>query len=151
MSSNKKAKERLIKKYGNMCFIDRLRLRKDKKRRYRSKKKMSKMQELTFHHIKEKSKGGKATVENGALLSAENHEWFNRQSKESQAKMNRMFQEYKRQIDLGIAIIVPETGVVDIKQIDIDMDDCIEIEVKKYNRAEFKQMMQNIRQEYVDR
>ena len=31
----------------------------------------------------------------GALLSAENHEWFNKQTPEAQAAMNRMFQEYK--------------------------------------------------------
>ena len=29
------------------------------------------------------------------MLSAENHEWFNKQSKEAQAEMNKRFQEYK--------------------------------------------------------
>lgn len=31
----------------------------------------------------------------GALLSVENHAWFNQQSPEAQAEMNRKFQEYK--------------------------------------------------------
>ena len=33
MSSNKKAKERLIELYGPECFIDKLHLRKDKDRK----------------------------------------------------------------------------------------------------------------------
>lgn len=31
----------------------------------------------------------------GALLSEENHRWFNQQSPEAQEEMNRRFQEYK--------------------------------------------------------
>ena len=30
------------------------------------------------------------------MLSTENHEWFNKQSEEHQAEMNRKFQEYKK-------------------------------------------------------
>ena len=54
------------------------------------------MKQLTFHHIKEKRNGGKATVENGALLSEENHIWFNKQSKDVQRELNQKFQEYKK-------------------------------------------------------
>ena len=32
----------------------------------------------------------------GALLSVENHQWFNKQTPEAQAEMNRRFQEYKK-------------------------------------------------------
>lgn len=95
MSSNKRAKEKLIELYGPECFIEKLSLRKDKDRRYTSKGQMEKMRQLTYHHILERSKGGKATVENGALLTAENHSWFHKQSKGKQAWMNKRFQEYK--------------------------------------------------------
>ena len=40
--------------------------------------------------------GGKATEENGAVLRNINHQWLNRQSKERQAEINAMFQEYKK-------------------------------------------------------
>ena len=71
---NKKAKEKLIKLYGNECFIEKLHLRKDNEpRKYKSKGQMKRMKQLTYHHILERRRGGKATVENGALLSAENH------------------------------------------------------------------------------
>ena len=68
MSSNKRAKERLIQLYGAECFIDKLHLRKDKDRKYTGKGQMKRMKELTYHHIKEKSKGGKATVENRSFV-----------------------------------------------------------------------------------
>lgn len=68
MSSNKRAKERLIELYGEECFIDKLQLRRDGERRYTGKGQMKKMKQLTYHHIREKSKGGKATVENRSFI-----------------------------------------------------------------------------------
>ena len=144
MSNNKKAKERLIELYGAECFIDKLKLRKDKKpRRYKSKSQYKRMKELTYYHIREKQHGGKATIENGALLSVENHEWFNKQSDKAQRQMNELFQEYKRLFNIGI-IVNGETLVE--KELEIDMSDVIEIplidtteEIKrKYNRAKEK-------------
>lgn len=70
MSSNKKAREKLEQRYGKECFIEKLHLRKDDKpRKYTSKGQMKRMKQLTFHHVLPKSAGGKATVENGVLLS----------------------------------------------------------------------------------
>lgn len=137
--SNKRAKEKLIRLYGAECFIEKLHLRVDKEpRRYTSKGQYKRMKQLTYHHIKERRNGGKATVENGALLSAENHEWFNKQSKEAQRQMNELFQRYKASVECKVefvddldtrfsvasAIIVPA-----------------ELE-KKYNRAKEKRMWQ---------
>lgn len=99
--SNKRAKERLIKLFGVQCFIDKLHLRKkdkDKKRGKKfkgSKKRRKILQNLTYHHIIERHLGGRATVENGALLSKENHEWFHKQPVSDQINMDRKFQEYK--------------------------------------------------------
>ena len=104
--SNKSAKEELIRLYGKECFIEKLHLREDTERRYTGKAQYHRMKQLTYHHIREKSKGGKATVENGALLSAENHEWFNRQSKEKQRELNNAFQEYKHRVDIHCATLV---------------------------------------------
>ena len=51
----------------------------------------------------------------GALLSAENHAWFHKQTREAQAEMNRRFQEYKKcevvyvdHLDLGFKVNVME-------------------------------------------
>ena len=135
MSSNKGAKEKLIKLYGPECFIEKLHLRKDTERRYTSKGQRKRMKQLTYHHILEKSKGGKATVENGAILSAENHEWFNKQSKEEQRRMNDMFQQYK----LGIVEFTTEK----VKQaVEISLpvieEDYIEIPVEPMTEEELR-------------
>ena len=41
--------------------------------------------------------------------------------------------------------------VIKKQKVNIDLQDCIEIETQDYNRAEYKQMMQDIKQKYVDR
>ena len=138
--SNKRAKERLIQLYGAECFIEKLHLRKDTEpRRYTSKGQRKRMKQLTYHHIKERRYGGKATIENGALLSEENHIWFNEQSKEAQKQMNELFQQYKASVECKVefvdnldtrfsiasAIIVPA-----------------ELEKEHYNRAKEKRAWQ---------
>ena len=74
-NSNKKAKEELIRLYGAECFIERLHLRPEESKVYTGKqlayirKHQQQLKRLTYHHIVERCKGGKATVENGAILS----------------------------------------------------------------------------------
>lgn len=133
--SNKKAKERLIQLYGAECFIEKLHLRVDEEpRRYRSKGQYKRMKQLTYHHIREKQHGGKATVENGALLSEENHIWFNEQSKESQKKMNELFQRYKNSVECSVEFVDNLETNFSIASVIIVP---AELE-KKYNRAKEK-------------
>lgn len=104
MGSNTEAKRKLIMRYGKKCFIEELGIRTKEEvetdlKRYTSKKQRAIMDELTYHHIIEKCKGGQATIQNGALLRNINHQWFNRLSKEKQNEINAMFQEYKKQKD----------------------------------------------------
>jgi hypothetical protein len=74
MSTNKIARKKLEKLYGAECFIEKLHLRIDTEpRKYKSKGQMKRMKQLSYHHILEKSRGGKTTVANGAILSVENH------------------------------------------------------------------------------
>ena len=133
--SNKKAKERLIQLYGAECFIEKLHLRVDTEpRRYKSKGQYKRMKQLTYHHIRERQHGGKATVENGALLSAENHEWFNKQSKEAQRQMNELFQRYKASVECKVEFV---------EELDTRFSMASAIIVpaeleKKYNRAKEK-------------
>lgn len=101
MGSNKHIKDKMIAKYGPECWIEKLHLRTDTEpRRYTSKAQMKRMKALSYHHIKERRKGGKSTEENGAILSVENHQWFHKQPPEVQARLNQIFQEYKRQFAL---------------------------------------------------
>lgn len=73
MGSNKKAKQKLIERYGSIDFLDALKIKIPECKRYTSKGQLERMKQLTYHHILEKSKGGPATIENGALLTTEHH------------------------------------------------------------------------------
>lgn len=150
--NNRQAKERLILLYGAECFIDKLQLRKDDKpRHYTGKAQMKRMKQLTYHHILEKRNGGKATVENGAILSAENHEWFNKQTPEKQAELNRKFQEYKQctveyvdKLNTGIEI---RAMVFEPQQLFREN----KVKQEKKTRKKERQELQKIRKEYEDR
>lgn len=153
MSDNKRAKEKLIKLYGAECFIKKLKLRKDvEPKRYKSKGQIKRMKQLTFHHIRMRKDGGKATVENGALLSAENHAWFHKQSPQVQAQMNEMFQEYKRQQSQECRVVfVDELETpFEIKAMEFRIDER-EQKKTKYNRAKDKREVQKRIEEELDR
>ncbi|MBQ8044082.1 MAG: hypothetical protein IJ272_08065 [Clostridia bacterium] len=87
--------------------------------------------------------GGKATEENGAILRNLNHQWLNRQSKERQAEMNEMFQEYKRTYNgtrkIRIANLTTEaiTPVAEIELPEIE-EDCIEIDLEPMTEEELR-------------
>ncbi len=138
MSSNKKAKERLIQLYGAECFIEKLHLRVDAEpRKYTSKGQYKRMKQLTYHHILEKRKGGKAKVANGALLSTENHEWFHRQSKEAQRKMNAIFQAYKASAECKVRFVEDIDTDYEVKY-EMIVPAELEKKHKGYNRAKEK-------------
>lgn len=148
MSSNKKAKEELIRYYGAECFIEKLHLRKDNTpRQYTSKGQMKKMKQLTYHHIRMRKDGGKATRENGALLSEENHIWFHKQSPTTQNYMNALFQEYKRQVDECRIIFVEDLDTpFTVKTVEFSVN-----EKGQYNRAEKKREDRELIKKYYDK
>lgn len=156
MSSNKAAKQALIKRYGNICFIERLKLRDTKGLKYTGCGQYKRMKQLTYHHILEKSKGGRATIENGALLSTENHEWFHKQPKEVQRKMNNMFQELKREIDrqeLRVEYVdeIECPFEASFAELFIDKKGINIKKLKAEERAKEKRELQKLRKEYEDR
>ena len=151
-SSNKRAKQKLIELYGEECFIDKLHLRKGNKEKYTSKGQYKKMKQLTYHHITKKEDGGKATLENGALLSLENHIWFNKQSPIEQARLNDIFQQYK----MGILEI--NNGKIinsEIIHINSPKEEYITIPLepddRQYNRAKIKRETQKMINRYYER
>lgn len=152
MSSNKRAKEKLIELYGAECFIEKLKLRKDvTPKRYKGKGQMKRMKQLTYHHIKMKKDGGKATVGNGALLSAENHAWFHKQSSQDQATMNAIFQEYKKHSQECQVVFVDDLDLgFEIKAMEFHIDER-EQKKEKYNRAKVKREFQKRVDEELDR
>lgn len=153
--SNKKAKEALIKLYGAECFIEKLHLRQDTEpRKYTGKAQYKRMKELSYHHILERSRGGKATVENGALLSVENHAWFNKQSREKQREMNEKFQQYKANFLIGIAEITTEgiqqAEVYRTEQIS-EQKEVITIPAYDFTEEEYQEFLQRKRKAELEK
>ena len=68
MSNYKLIKKKLIERYGEECFIEKLKLRQDPNRVYKGKRQRKRMKQLSYHHIVEKRNGGKATVENRGFI-----------------------------------------------------------------------------------
>lgn len=150
MSSNKSAKDALIRRYGNVCFIERLHLRDTKGLKYKGCGQYKRMKQLTYHHMLEKSKGGRATIENGALLSEENHEWFHKQPKEVQRQMNDMFRELKRQIDRDecrVEYVEDVKCPFEAKFLEVD----IRVREREKQRREEEREFQRIKKEVEDR
>lgn len=130
--NNKSVKDAMIKKYGKKCFIEELGLRtKEEIERDLAKYEKSKRKELcmlTFHHIRERCRGGDASESNGAILRNINHIWFNGLSRERQQEINNLFQEYKlnfqqeikNKLLLGVAELyngkVEQTQVIEIAE-----------------------------------
>lgn len=105
------------------------------------------MKALTYHHIVKREHGGRTTVENGALLSTENHQWFNKQTIPEQERMNRIFQEYK----LGVLelnngrVVQAEIVRPDIQEYDVIP---LEVDNRKYNRARVKKETEQLIERY---
>lgn len=148
---NKRAKEELIRRYGAECFIERLHLRDDKDRKYTGKGQYRRMKQLTYHHIKMRKDGGKANVENGALLSAENHNWFHQQPMARQREMNDMFQELKRELDhIGIEYVDDLETPIKVNTVSISVTKDKHVIIEKLRRDEEREF-QRERKEWEDR
>lgn len=137
---NKSARRELERLYGKQCFIDKLHLKeiyggytgKGQVKRVLTKSQQKKQSgQLTYHHMVERSKGGQATVENGALLSAANHAWFNEQPKAIQEQMNDEFRKYKAQCDAARG-----RG----KPLEVDFVEMTIEGIKRYHQVTFEEM-----------
>lgn len=161
MSSNRSARIKLEKIFGKICMIEELGIRKIPKEERRKIKGYTKYDDqLTFHHIKEKHCGGKATPENGALLKGYNHRWLHTLSDEDKSKVNNALIEFKATV-----LQVTGKGIQSDQKISIDINfgdetDCISIPVfdmdeehekkRKFNRAKQKRENQRIIDEDLD-
>ena len=156
MSSNKSARQELERLFGKKCMIEELGIRYIPKKERRRIKGYTKYDDcLTFHHIKEKHNGGKATPENGALIKGYNHRWLHTLPDYQKEQINETLQQYKLHI-LAKRIEVDEKGntkeIVEEVPLDFNPDDFIEIPAfdtdkkpkmkKKFNRAKNKRELQ---------
>lgn len=144
MSSNKRIRELLIERYGNIDFMEELKIAPPLQKRYTSKGQREKMERLTMHHIVPKSRNGATNIENGSLLKEKHHIWLHQQPIEIQNKLNNAFQELKRRKDLKL-----EVEEIDLDQIPFELE-IADIQIDKkgrmnvYNRAKIKEQMRRL-------
>ena len=143
-TSNKRAKAALIEIYGDGCMFEKARIAEKIEqmggiRTYRSYvaekrfKGKSIKKQLTYHHLRHKSEGGPASVENGAVVEATAHAYLHSLPRHQEEIINNMLRLYK------INVIEMNTqGVVQHDAIEFDVSDYVTIPVysdnERYNR-----------------
>lgn len=107
--SNKRAKEALIKIYGNECMFERAKIAQKIEqiggiktyssylagKRFKGK---NIKKQLTYHHLRHKSDGGSATVENGAVVEAIAHAYLHSLPRHQEEIINNMLRVYKMNV-----------------------------------------------------
>lgn len=90
--------------------------------------------QLTYHHLKAKRYGGKATLDNGAVICRSCHDWLEQLSEMEREIINDELREYKRKIDMAqvpeISITVAQittNGIEKSKLIQFDESNDIEV------------------------
>ena len=123
MSKNKGIKKLMIHKFGKKCMMEEAGIREipqEERKKIKGYKKID--EKLTYHHIIPKSKGGKATEENGAILKGYNHQWLEQQPKEKREQINQQLQQYK---EMATAIMINGKAKGQIMR--FDLSDTIDI------------------------
>lgn len=72
------------------------------------------------------------------MLSTENHAWFNKQSKQEQARLNNAFQQYKKGFSIGVIEFTPEE-IKQVQKIEIEeTEEYIEIPLEPMTEEELR-------------
>ena len=105
-NSNRSAKKELERIYGKGCFFNRAKVAEQieamggiktfkvfvQEKRFKGK---PISHQITYHHLKHKSEGGKATVENGANVEEVAHQYLHSLPRNQAEIINNMLREFK--------------------------------------------------------
>jgi hypothetical protein len=134
--------------------------------RYTGKKIRQLEKNMTYHHLRHQSEGGRATIENGAIVNELAHRYLHSLPREQEEIINNMFRRYKMTGGIMLptedGLSVQSTFSIDL-DFDIDKEDCLIIEAfdntpeilekrNKYNRAKAKRdFKQQVEEELYDK
>lgn len=151
MSSNKKARELLEKIYGKGCMFKRARIaerieamggiktyKKFLEEKHYTLKEIRRYENImTYHHLKHREDGGKATPENGAEINLLAHSYSHSLPRHQEEIINNMLRSYKQSVECKVVLVddleLPFT-VVATEIIPAEL----EKKKLKYNRAKEK-------------
>lgn len=137
-SKNSKARKKLEKIYGKGCFMERAGIRKItgfKKDAYI----------MTYHHMRHVSEGGKATVENGANLALENHEFLHSLPREEEEKINNEIRRWKANFILMNNGKVENRASLEFPDLTND-ENCIIIKLEETTKAQYEELQRQKQQ-----
>ena len=137
-SKNSKARKKLEKIYGKGCFMERAGIRKItgfKKDAYI----------MTYHHMRHVSEGGKATVENGANLALENHEFLHSLPREEEEKINNEIRRWKANFILMNNGKVKNSASLEFPDLTNDKN-CIIIKLEETTKAQYEELQRQKQQ-----
>ena len=138
-NGNRQVREELERIYGHICMLHQgLKINGYSKSKVNYKGKSIQSQ-LTLHHLKPRSKGGKTTMENGAVVCRGCHDYIEQTTQENRERINDMLRKYKEcVVEYGDDF---QTGV----ELDMAEIELTERELKakkiKYNRAKEKRKL----------
>ena len=97
--SNKNIREKMIGTFGEICMMEQSGIRYiPVEERQNIKGYRKENEQVTYHHLVPKSKGGKETEENGVLLKWYNHRWLHSQPANIIRKINTRLKKYKQML-----------------------------------------------------
>ena len=137
-SKNSKARKKLEKIYGKGCFMERAGIRKItgfRKDAYT----------ITYHHMRHVSEGGKATVENGANLALENHEFLHSLPREEEEKINNEIRRWKANFILMNNGKVENRASLEFPDLTNDKN-CIIIKLEETTKAQYEELQRQKQQ-----
>jgi CRISPR/Cas system CSM-associated protein Csm4 (group 5 of RAMP superfamily) len=178
MSTNKCARQLLENEYGKGCMFKKADIEKKvaelktiktykkflQETRYTGKKIKQLERNMTYHHLKHQSEGGKATIENGSIVNELAHRYLHSLSREQEEIINNMLRKHKMQIaggiiqtsDNEISMQMPFLIDIETEKELYNENNCIVIpaydtkqEKVKYNRAEFKKETKKFIDDYI--
>lgn len=178
---NSKARRRLEKIYGKGCMFKKAHIEEQiealqtkrviksykvflKETKYTGKKIRQLEGNMTYHHLRHRSEGGKTDVENGAIVNEMAHRYMHSLPREDEEVINNMLRKFKIQ---GGTLTATEQGLQIQDSFGIDLDyelndeDVITIPVyettkedyikrEKFNRAKVKRETQQLIDEEFD-
>ena len=137
-SKNSKARKKLEKIYGKGCFMERAGIRKItgfRKDAYT----------MTYHHMRHVSEGGKATIENGANLALENHEFLHSLPREEEEKINNEMRRWKANFILMNNGEVKNSASLEFPDLTNDKN-CIIIKLEETTKAQYEELQRQKQQ-----
>lgn len=161
--NNKRARELLEEMYGKGCMFKRARIAQRieamggiktykkflQEKRYTLKQIKRYESLMSYHHLKHREDGGKATVENGAEINSLAHCYLHSLPRHQEEVINNMLRDYKNSIECKVVLVDDLELPFEIIATEIIPAE-LEKKKQKYNRAKEKSKFQRELEEIDD-